>query len=80
VLEDKLASERVKAEARWEQGEILEFLRENPWRSQDGAQKCVRAVTKAIKRGSGLRTKERGLRGLFQERHNPLQTGRNRFE
>lgn len=38
VLEDKLASERVKAEARREREDILEFLRKNPWRSQDGAQ------------------------------------------
>ena len=30
--------------------EIAEFLRKNPWRSEDCAQKCVRAVTAALKR------------------------------
>ena len=47
------ASEPVKAEARRKREEILEFLRKNPWRSADGTQKCVRAVTKAIKRLCG---------------------------
>lgn len=41
VLEDELASELVKADAQREREEILEFLRKNPWRSQDHAQKCV---------------------------------------
>ena len=50
VLEDERAGERVKAEARRERREILEFLRKNAWRSQDSAQKCVRAVSRAIKR------------------------------
>jgi hypothetical protein len=53
VLEDEVASERVKTDARREREEILEFLRKNPWRSQDRAQKCVRAVTRAIKRLHG---------------------------
>jgi hypothetical protein len=50
VLADVLESEPVKAEARRERDEILEWLRKNPWRSQDCAQKCVRAVSKAITR------------------------------
>jgi DNA-binding transcriptional ArsR family regulator len=50
VLEDELASERVKADARRKRAEILEFLRKNPWRSQDRAQKCVRSITRAIMR------------------------------
>src|ERR1035441_590345 len=53
VLADARASEPVKAEARRKREEILEFLRKNPWRSADGTQKCVRAVTKAIKRLCG---------------------------
>jgi plasmid stabilization system protein ParE len=43
----------VKAEARRKREEILEFLRKNPWRNPDGTQKCIRAVTKAIKRLCG---------------------------
>jgi len=50
VLKDGAKSELVQAEARRKRQEILEFLRRNPWRSQDGAQKCVRAVTRAIHR------------------------------
>jgi hypothetical protein len=50
VLADARASELVKAEARRKREEILEFLSKNPWRSSDGTQKCVRAVTIAIKR------------------------------
>jgi len=50
LLQDKRQSEPVKAEARRKRQEILEFLRKTPWRSQDGAEKCVRAVDKAIKR------------------------------
>ncbi len=53
VLEDELESEPVKAEARQQREDILEFLRKNPWRSRDCAQKCVRAVTMAIKRLCG---------------------------
>jgi len=53
VLADARASEPVKAEARRKRQEILEFLRKNSWRSPDGTQKCVRAVTKAIKRPCG---------------------------
>ena len=50
VLEDDLEIEPVKAEARREIEEIGEFLSKNPWRSQDCAQKCVRAVAMAIRR------------------------------
>jgi hypothetical protein len=50
VLEDDLASEPVKAEARQQREDILEFLNKNPWRSRDCAQKCVRAVSMALKR------------------------------
>jgi len=50
VLKDNRQSEPVKAEARRKREEIQEFLRKNPWRSQDAAQKCVRAVDRAIKR------------------------------
>ena len=50
VLENELESEPAKAEARQRREEILEFLRKNPWRSRDCAQKCVRSITMAIKR------------------------------
>jgi hypothetical protein len=50
VLQDEREIEPVKAEARRESEEIAEFLRKNSWRSRDSAQKCVRAVSMAIKR------------------------------
>ena len=50
VLEDQREIEPVKAEARREWEEIADFLRQNSWRSRDSAQKCVRAVSMAIKR------------------------------
>ena len=50
VLDDGLAIEAVKAEARREREEILEFLRKNSWRTRDNAGRCVRAVAVAIKR------------------------------
>jgi hypothetical protein len=50
VLDDELAIEPVKAEARREREEILEFLRQNSWRTRDNAGRCVRAVAVAIKR------------------------------
>ena len=50
VLEDQREIEPVKAEARRELEEIADFLRQNSWRSRDSAQKCVRAVSMAIKR------------------------------
>ena len=50
VLTDKRQREPAKAEARRKQEEIREFLRKTPWRTQDAAHKCVRAVDRAIKR------------------------------
>jgi hypothetical protein len=50
VLEDERESEPVKAEALRELEEITEFLRKSPWRGRGGAERCVRAVTRAIKR------------------------------
>ena len=50
VLDDEMAIEPVKAEARREREEILEFLRKNSWRTRDNAGRCVRAVAVAIKR------------------------------
>jgi hypothetical protein len=50
VLEDDQETEPVKAEALRELEEITEYLRKNPWRSRHGAERCVRAVTMAIKR------------------------------
>jgi hypothetical protein len=50
VLEDDEAIEPVKAEALRELEEVSEFLRKSPWRSRGGAERCVRAVTAAIKR------------------------------
>ena len=50
VLDDELAIAAVKAEARREREEILEFLRKNSWRTRDNAGRCVRAVAVAIKR------------------------------
>ena len=50
VLTDEQESEPVKAEALRELEEITEFLRKSPWRSRGGAERCVRAVTRAIKR------------------------------
>ena len=50
VLEDDGAIEPVKAEALRELEEVCEFLRESPWRTRGGAERCVLAVTMAIKR------------------------------
>jgi hypothetical protein len=50
VIEDDREIEPVRAEALRELEEITEFLRKNPWRSRYGAERCVRAVTVAIKR------------------------------
>ena len=50
VLDDELAIEPVKTEARREREEILEFLRKNSWRTRDNAGRCVGAVAVAIKR------------------------------
>src|SRR5208282_798520 len=53
VLDDELEIEPVKAVALRELEEIAEFLRKNPWRSKDCAQKCVCAVARAIRRLHG---------------------------
>ena len=50
VLEDDREIEPVKAEALRELEEITEFLRKSPWRSRGGAERCVQAVGRAIKR------------------------------
>jgi hypothetical protein len=50
VLEDDRESEPVKAEALSELEEITEFLRKSPWRSRGGAERCVAAVGRAIRR------------------------------
>jgi hypothetical protein len=50
LLEDHDAIEPVKAEALRELEEVSEFLRKSPWRSRGGAERCVRAVTAALKR------------------------------
>ena len=50
VIEDDRETEPVKAEALRELEEITEFLRQHPWRSRHGAERCVNAVRVAIKR------------------------------
>ena len=50
VLADRLEIEPVKAEALRELEEITEYLRQSPWLSRHGAERCVRAVTAAMKR------------------------------
>ena len=50
VLADDEAIEPVKAEALRELEQVTEFLRKNPWHSRGGAERCVRAVSAAIKR------------------------------
>ena len=53
VLDDDDAIEPMKAEALRELEEVTEYLRKSPWRSRGGAERCVRAVTAAIKRFHG---------------------------
>jgi hypothetical protein len=50
VLADRLEIEPVKAEALSELEEITERLRQSPWMSHQGAERCARAVAVAIKR------------------------------
>jgi len=50
VLADRLEIEPVKAEALRELEEITHYLRQSPWLSWHGAERCVRAVAIAIKR------------------------------
>jgi hypothetical protein len=53
VLDDEDTIEPVKAEASRELEAITGFLRRNPWRGEDCASKCVRAVAMAIRRVHG---------------------------
>jgi hypothetical protein len=50
VLADRLEIEPVKAEAQRELEEVTEYLRQSPWLSRRGAERCARAVALAIKR------------------------------
>jgi hypothetical protein len=50
ILRDRLEIELVKAEAQSELEEITERLRQSPWLSRRGAERCARAVAVAIKR------------------------------
>jgi len=50
VLADRLVIGPVKAEAQRELEEITEGLRQSPWLSRHGAERCARAVAVAIKR------------------------------
>jgi hypothetical protein len=50
ILRDPLEIEPVKAEVQRELEEITEHLRQSPWLSRHGAERCARAVAVAIKR------------------------------
>ncbi len=50
VMGDRHEIEPVRAEALRELEEVTEFLRLSPWLSRHGAERCVRAVTIAIRR------------------------------
>ena len=50
VLEDRLEIEPVKAEALRELEELTERLRQSPWLSCHGAERCAHAVAEAIRR------------------------------
>jgi hypothetical protein len=50
ILADRREIEPVKAEAQRELEEITEHLRQSPWLSRHGAERCARAVAAAIKR------------------------------
>ena len=50
IVDDEHQIGPVKEEAIRELREIYEFMNKNPWRTRDNAQRCVRAVTMAIKR------------------------------
>jgi hypothetical protein len=59
MLDDELAIAPVKAEARREREEILEFLRKNSWRTRDNAGRCAgggrcdQALPRAAGQGGG---------------------------
>ncbi len=50
VLEDRLEIEPVKAEALRELEELTERLRQSPWLTRQGAERCAHAVAEAIRR------------------------------
>ena len=50
ILRDRLEIEPVKAEAQRELEEITEHLRQSPWLSHHGAERCAKAVAVALKR------------------------------
>ena len=50
VLEDRLEIEPVKLEAQRELEEIVEHLRQSPWLTRQGAERCAQAVAVAIQR------------------------------
>ena len=50
ILRDRLEIEPVKAEAQRELEEITEHLRQSPWLSHRGAERCAQAVAVAIRR------------------------------
>src|ERR1035437_3399161 len=50
ILHDRLEIEPVKAGAQREPEEIRENLRQSPWLSRHGAERCARAVAVAIRR------------------------------
>jgi hypothetical protein len=50
LLEDRTVIEPVKAEALDELEKITDYLRQSPWLTCHGAERCVRAVSTALKR------------------------------
>jgi hypothetical protein len=50
AIADEEETEPVKAEALRELDEVTEYLRTSPWRTRQGARRCVNAVTAAIRR------------------------------
>jgi hypothetical protein len=50
IIDDPDQIDPVKEEAIRELKEIYEWMNKNPWRTRDNSQRCVRAVTMAIKR------------------------------
>ena len=54
ILHDCLEIEPVKAEAQRELEDITEHLRQSPWLSHQGGERCARAVALAITRINAL--------------------------
>jgi hypothetical protein len=63
ILHDRLEIEPVKAEAQGELEEITEHLRQRPWLSHYGAERCAQAVAVAIKRFHAHLARSGGRRG-----------------